>query len=65
MLAALLPTRAMPLSSNPIEIPGCGDLLVEQHEQIHLPARPRLERKNLLRTGEGGLGETSATQREL
>ena len=47
MLAALLPTRAMPLSSNPIEIPGCGDLLVEQHEQIHLPARPRLERKNI------------------
>ena len=41
MLAALLPTRAMPLSSNPIEIPGCGDLLVEQHEQIHLLRAPR------------------------
>ena len=64
MLAALLPTRAMPLSSNAIEIPGCGDLLVEQHEQINLPARPRLERKNLRDEGIGGLDEASAAQSE-
>ena len=64
MLAALLPTRAMPLSSNPIEIPGCGDLLVEQHEQIHLPARPRLERKNLRERGHDDRDEVSATRSE-